>query len=235
MSHSSYIGGELELFEKATNWKSYWFGFVSAYVRGDVLEVGAGIGANTQLLSGGEFGHWVCVEPDASLLAQIPKRVRSHERHVFVVGTLLDLDPEWQFDTVLYIDVMEHIPDDGDELRRAAARLKTDGTLIILSPAHQWLFSPFDEAIGHYRRYTKKSLTSEMPEVLRLERLMYLDCAGLFASLMNRIVLNRSMPTERQILTWDRLLVPISVRFDAIFGYRIGKSVLGIWRRQASD
>jgi hypothetical protein len=40
------------------------------------------------------------------------------------------------------------------------------------------------------------------------------------------------MPTERQILTWDRLLVPVSHAIDPLFGYSIGKSVLGVWRRE---
>ena len=75
-----------------------------------------------------------------------------------VAGTLSDLGPDQQFDGIFYMDVLEHIEADGAELARAAGHLKPNGVLAILSPALPWLFTPFDKAIGHYRRYTKNSL-----------------------------------------------------------------------------
>ena len=59
----------------------------------------------------------------------------------------------------------------------------------------------------------------------------YLDSAGMLASAANRMLLKSAMPTERQILTWDRLLVPASRAIDPLFAGRVGKSVLGVWRR----
>jgi len=58
-----------------------------------------------------------------------------------------------------------------------------------------------------------------------------LDAAGMLASAGNRLLLRSAMPTERQILTWDRLLVPVSRLIDPIFAGRVGKNVLGIWRK----
>lgn len=66
---------------------------------------------------------------------------------------------------------------------------------------------------------------------LRVEQLVYMDAAGMLASAANRLLLRSAMPTERQILTWDRLLVPVSRRIDPVFAGRVGKSVLGIWRK----
>ena len=82
----------------------------------------------------------------------------------------------------------------------------------MLSPAHPFLFTPFDAAIGHFRRYTRASLHRAAPATLSLEKLVYLDAAGMLASAGNRLLLRSAMPTERQILTWDRLLVPVSRR-----------------------
>jgi hypothetical protein len=115
-------------------------------------------------------------------------------------------------------------------MARAAARLNPGGTVIVLSPAHPFLFTPFDTAIGHFRRYTRNSLQSAAPETLQVEKLIYLDAAGMLASAANRLLLQSAMPTEGQILTWDRMLVPVSRVIDPIFGGRVGKSVLGIWR-----
>jgi SAM-dependent methyltransferase len=228
-SEFKYAGSELELFEKARNWKAYWRAQIAGFVRGEVLEVGAGIGANTLTLADLTFQRWTCLEPDAALAARI--ELPSGGRHRSAVGTVHDLPAEAKFDAILYIDVLEHIEDDRGEMLRAAARLKPGGALIVLAPAHPFLFTPFDAAIGHFRRYTRASLHEAAPATLRLEKLVYLDAAGMLASAGNRMLLRSAMPTERQILTWDRLLVPISRLMDPIFAGRVGKSVLGIWRK----
>ena len=229
-----YAGSELELFEKARNWKAYWRAQITGFVRGEVLEVGAGIGANTLTLAGLEYQRWTCLEPDAALAARI--ELPAGGRHEPAVGTIETLPAEAKFDAILYIDVLEHIEDDRAEMARAAARLKPGGALIVLAPAHPFLFTPFDRAIGHFRRYTRASLAASLqdaaPATLSVEKLVYLDAAGMLASAANRLLLQSSMPTERQILTWDRLLVPVSRLIDPIFAGRVGKSVLGIWRQR---
>jgi SAM-dependent methyltransferase len=230
-SEFKYAGSELDLFEKARNWKAYWRAQIAGFVCGDVLEVGAGIGANTLTLTGLNYTRWTCLEPDTALAARI--ELPPGGRHLSAVGTIDDLPPETKFDAILYIDVLEHIEDDRGEMARAAARLNPAGVVIVLSPAHPFLFTPFDQAIGHFRRYTRASLHEAAPATLRLEKLVYLDAAGLLASAANRLLLQSAMPTERQILTWDRMLVPVSRLIDPLFAGRLGKSVLGIWRKPA--
>ena len=138
-----------------------------------------------------------------------------------------------RFDTILYMDVLEHIADDRAELARAADQLRHGGHLIVLAPAHQWLFTPFDEAIGHYRRYTKSTLRAAAPDGLTLARLVYLDSIGMLASLGNRLVLKSSMPSPGQIALWDRLMVPLSRVADPFLGYSLGKSVLAVWKKSS--
>src|SRR5947207_14029173 len=114
-SEFKYAGSELDLFEKARNWKAYWRSQIAGFVRGDVLEVGAGIGANTLALAGLDFERWTCLEPDAALAARITLPPRG--RHKAVAGTIDDLTPaEAKFDAILYIDVLEHIEDDRRQL-----------------------------------------------------------------------------------------------------------------------
>ena len=145
-------------------------------------------------------------------------------------GTVRGLQGEPGFDAILYIDVLEHIADDAAELAAAARLLRPGGALIVLAPAHPWLYSPFDRAIGHHRRYTRRSLARIAPPGLRRLVLRYLDSVGLLASAGNRFLLRRSLPTPRDIARWDGLMVPISRRLDAWLAFRVGKSVLGVWR-----
>src|SRR5262249_40290582 len=102
-----------------------------------------------------------------------------------------------------------------------------------LVPAHQWLYTPFDRAVGHYRRYTIDRFHSITPTTLRLESARYLDSVGLIASLGNRMLLGQSVPTAGQIAFWDKVMVRISKVLDPAFGYRLGKSLVGIWRKCA--
>jgi SAM-dependent methyltransferase len=232
VSEFKYAGSELDLFAAACNWKSYWSQQIRPFLKGEILEVGAGIGSNTQFLDPGT-GRWVCLEPDPQLAAQLIKKfseTKSRRTCETVCGTLQALTVD-QFDTIIYIDVLEHIENDREELNNAAKHLRRGGHLIVLSPAHQRLFTPFDAAIGHFRRYDIPMLRSITPETLRLERIRYLDCAGLLASTANLLFLRQSMPTKAQLRFWDHWIVPVSRELDRFFLYSIGKSILAVWRR----
>lgn len=228
-----YVGSELVLFSEALHWKNYWSQRLRAYIRGDALEVGAGIGSNTRFMRHFTSGRWVCLEPDAEMSLQLEKRIRSErklQRVESVCGTVRSLALEAQFETILYIDVLEHVEDDADELRMAAARLRPGGRIIVLSPAHQFLFTPFDAEIGHFRRYSRRSLRKISPPNLDLEALFYLDACGIALSTANRLLLRQSMPTRAQIGVWDKWVIPVSRVLDPILGYSLGKSIVGVWR-----
>ena len=236
MSEIEYIGTELELFAAARNWKRYLRDVMSPHFGGDVLEVGAGIGTTTRALSTGKESSWTCLEPDPSLSATLRQAVEDLPVAPRVVtGTLADLPAGDRFDAILYVDVLEHIEQDAAEVRLAAARLKPGGRLIILCPAHQSLFSPFDKQIGHFRRYDATMMRALTAPGLTLRKVRYLDSAGYLLSLGNRLLLRASMPTAGQILTWDRLFVPISRLTDVLTAGRVGKSVLAIWVSTAGE
>ena len=100
----------------------------------------------------------------------------------------------------------------------------------MLAPAHPFLFSRFDAAIGHYRRYDPADLAALTPPGCRLEACFMLDCAGFFASVANAVLLAAALPSPRQIAVWDRVLVPISRSLDRATGHKFGKTVVAVWR-----
>lgn len=234
MSSYTYEGSELSLFATAVTWKGYLRQQIAPFIGTQVLEVGAGLGGTTRLFVADTVRRWVCLEPDALLAARITDAVAHKLLPAcceVAVGTLRDLGPEPQFDTILYIDVLEHIEGDAAEASEAVRRLVPGGNLIVLSPAHQWLFSPFDKAVGHFRRYDRATLEAAMPANLSRQALVYLDSVGMLANGVNRLMLRSSMPTASQIALWDRVIVPVSKVLDPVFGYRLGKSILGVWRK----
>ena len=234
MSDFSYVGHELDLFQHAVNWKTYYAKRLRPYIGGDVLEVGAGLGGTSRFLCHEGQRSWTCLEPDAGLAARLTAALSAQPLPVptrVVCGTLDDLTAADVFDTLLYIDVLEHIEDDRSELVRSARRVRPGGHVIVLSPAHQWLFSPFDKAIGHYRRYTARVLAHAAPSELRLVRAFYLDSVGMMMSLANRALLRAQYPTVSQIRVWDSLMIPVSRLLDPILRYRAGKTVVAVWAK----
>jgi hypothetical protein len=94
-----------------------------------------------------------------------------------------------------------------------------------------FLYSPFDRAIGHFRRYSKATLSAAGRAPLVRERLFMLDSAGMLASLANRLLLRQTLPTQKQIAFWNDRLIPISTMIDPWLGYAWGKTIVGIWKK----
>jgi SAM-dependent methyltransferase len=230
----SYVGSELELFADAINWKRYFRSAFADRLVGDVLEVGAGIGETARHLIDGRQRSWLCLEPDEALASKLRHWAASGTitpRPEVQIGTTADIDAQSRFDTILYIDVLEHIEDDRAEMARAASLLSPRGTVIVLSPAFQLLFSEFDRSLGHYRRYTRASLAAVMPPSLRKVRLKYFDAVGFMASLANRALLRQDLPTKQQIALWDRVMIPASRIVDPLLAHGFGRSVIAVYER----
>ncbi len=232
--HHPYGDSQLDVFALASNWKAYFRRLLEGYIGREVLEVGAGIGETTKVLCRGERARWVCLEPDPEQAERIRALAREGQLPgccEVAAGTVAELAGRGEFDTVLYIDVLEHIEGDREEAATAARLLRPGGHLVVLSPAHPGLYTEFDAAVGHHRRYTKESLAAVAPPGLRLRELFYVDSVGAIASAGNRYLLRSGRPSSRQVLFWDRVLIPLSRVFDPVFGYRVGKSIIGVWQK----
>jgi len=234
MQEIVYQGNELQLFQHATVWKNYFGSFIKPYLKGNILEVGAGIGSTTLQLCDGSQTEWICLEPDPVLFSQLEKNISTGTLPsccIAIKGVITDLSPEKKFNVVIYIDVIEHIENDVAELRRVQDYLAPGGYLIILVPAHQFVYNQFDKSIGHYRRYNKKMLRKAVPQSLQLKRIIYLDSVGLLASIANKYSLKQNYPTMKQISFWDKVMVRISKFTDFLINYQTGKSLIAIWQK----
>lgn len=230
-----YIGEELDLFSHATHWKNYYGSIVKPYLGNKVLEVGAGLGSTTETLCDGTQKEWVCVEPDPALGNQIVDKLNKGSLPKccrYIQGTVDNIQDK-DFDSALYIDVIEHIENDKEELEKSASRLKPGGYLIILVPAHNFLYSEFDKKIGHFRRYNKKMLKAVNPQNIEIIQLKYLDSLGCVSSYANKLLLKQSYPTLKQVKFWDNFIVPTSRNFlDKVLFNTVGKSVLLIGKKK---
>ncbi len=230
-----YPGKELELFKEAINWKNYLKSHLTKYITGNVLEVGAGIGESTRILYNSKVEHWTCLEPDNNFVRTISNKIVNSSLPStcsVIRGTVNDLPlNNGSFDTVLYIDVLEHILKEEEEVKYAKELIKVNGYLVILAPAFNTLYTEFDNAVGHYRRYTKKTLAKIIPVEMKKESLYYIESMGVVVSFANKIFMKQRIPTAKQVYIWDKYIVTISKILDRIIFYQWGKSLIGIWKK----
>lgn len=230
---SDYVGDELELFKNATNWKNYFSKKIGEYIQGDVLEVGSGIGINTKYMFNTSVNvtSWTLVEPDTILASQIEANTENINlpKKKIINGTIQSVGNK-KFDTIIYIDVLEHIEDSRKEIELIKAHLKSNGHAIILVPAFNFMYNAFDKQIGHYRRYDKKLLKDELNYQLPIVELFYLDSIGFFASLLNKYILKKELPSTKNIWVWDKIMIPLSKISDICFFRSFGKSLIGIFK-----
>ncbi len=140
-------------------------------VSGPVLEVGCGNGANLGMLEA--FGQITAVEPDDG------DRARAAARGIGDVlpGSLPDgLAVDGPFGIVLALDVIEHVEDDLASVIAMRGLLGPGGHLVLTVPAYPWLWSNHDRVNGHFRRYTRRTLSTLLARAdMRIERLSYFN------------------------------------------------------------
>ncbi len=124
----------------------------------DILEVGSGTGANLDLLA--QFGSVTGLEMSEAAIAFATLRARALRDVTLHQGMcphdLVRIDKK--FDLICLFDVLEHIEDDVETLRRLSQLLKPGGRLMLTVPAYQWMWGPHDVQLHHRRRYSKGSL-----------------------------------------------------------------------------
>ena len=224
-----YQGLELENFDKAVIWRKYIYLLIKKYVSNDVLEVGAGIGSFTKNYRK-KIRNLTLSEIDDSNFNFLTKKFKD-KNNIKVINSFTGQISE-TFNTILHLNVLEHIEKDVEEINQALKKLKPNGHLIILVPAHNELYGKFDKAIGHIKRYKIdffKSLKLDNAEVMEL---YYLDSLGYFLYYLNKIFFKEEIyPTKLKIFLWDKLFTPFSMILDKLLYYKFGKNVMCVIKK----
>ena len=131
------------------------------------------------------------------------------------------------YDSILYLDVLEHIENDHQEIIKAFNSLKDGGKLIINVPAFQHLYSNFDKDVKHFRRYSKKTLLNLIKNLNYLSyELKYYDSLGYILSLMSKLFTkNYKNNFNKKIKLWNSL-IPLSKILDTLIFHIFGKSLI---------
>ena len=223
-----YPGAELDSFDKAVIWGKYIFLKIKKFIKGDTLEVGAGIGSFTNNYK--NISNQITLSEVDEDNFRVLKEKFKNTNYRFSNRTTKNIDTN--FDTIMYLNVLEHIKEDYEEIKNAFEKLNNDGHLIILVPAHNRLYSKFDKAVGHFRRYEKDFFKNINIENAKLEQLIYLDSLGYFLYYLNRIFFKEEIyPSKLKIFIWDKIFTPLSYILDKILMYKFGKNILYVIKK----
>ena len=225
ISEFNYVGSELHLFSKVKNWKKYIFSEVEKYLPANLvsIEIGSGIGSNSNYIA--ELSsEYIGIEPDARLL-ETAKSGDSKKNFLQGYSSIIPTLKINKSKAVFYIDVLEHIMEDGKELSDVDGYLSQGDYLVILVPAHMYLYSNFDLSVGHHRRYSRRTLLNILPSDFVVLENKELDSVGAFLSLLSKCLRMRDGVNTRSVAIWN-FLIPMSKFVDRLIMNRFGKSIL---------
>ena len=220
---------EFEALQLANNYRRAIIGEFADSLRGDVLEVGAGIGQNTAHLIGlPSVKRVVAVEPDPQFCVRFRENFPGQ---TLIPGTIDALQASTAWDTIVSINVLEHIADDDRELASYARLLAPrKGRLCLFVPARQEIYAPLDKDFGHHRRYSKAPLRASLERVgFQILQLHYFNLVGYFAWWFNFCILKKRHFNPLAVRIYDQIIFPPFHAFEQkLLRPSIGQSLIAI-------
>jgi len=226
-----YFGKDLEAMSFARNYHAWILAELAPYLGRAVAEVGAGTGSFSSLLLGTGLDSLDAFEPSRNMFPLLRETLAADPRARAVNGFFGPQTIDRHYDSVVYVNVLEHIEDDAAELVGARAALAPGGHLLVFVPALPWLYSELDRQVGHFRRYRKPALLDLVRDAgFTIVRQRYFDVAGVLPWYVNFTLLGNSIGGGGVSL-YDRLVVPVMRVVESFVAPPIGKNVLLVARR----
>lgn len=220
-----------EQMQKATNYNQWTFEQFEKYIKGEVLEVGCGVGSFTKLITEqSKFDSLYCIDISAPAIDHIKKKEFKGKIRIECIDLI---DVKGHFDFIVCMNVMEHVEDDVDFFAKLLSLLKPEGILFHLVPSHDFLYSNFDKAAGHFRRYTKEMMNElKLPDNVNLVKQYYFNPVGAIGYwvVYKALKSGNINDTEGEIGMFDKYIVPFSKKFLPLSN-PIGISLISIFKK----
>ena len=218
-----------EHFDDATLHINYCLSFIKKYLGEEILEVGGGCGSFTKIYYDKKIKNLTITEVDKKNLNSLKKHFKKYRNISITSKHINKIDKK--FDTIIYLHVLEHIKNDKKEIFEATKKLKKNGHLIFIVPAHQKMYSRLDKLVGHHRRYEINFFKKQFL-LLKLLDLRFLDSMGYILYYLNKIFFKKEKyPSKLKIFIWDKIFTPLSFIIDFITIYKFGKCILAIYKK----
>lgn len=204
------IGEETLRIMETAGWYNHWFfSMVEPDIKGEILEIGAGMGTFTRRLA--RLGRVTAIEINPTLIKRLEK-IKGLEAGFGDIERGKYFFKNKRFDSVICLNVLEHIKEDKEALSNMNKLLKTGGRLTLLAPAHQAAFGSLDKNLGHFRRYSKKQLLKKLVNSgFEVSKLRFLNWPGAIGWFINARILKRKLLPKNQLSIFDKLARPFLI------------------------
>jgi SAM-dependent methyltransferase len=215
--------------EAAPNHLRWIADLVSPHLGRRVLEVGAGLGAITEHIAAGR--HVVASDVSDECVHALRERFDGAGDVRVLQADLRTWEPDEAFDSVLMVNVLEHIEDDAGALASLSRFVEPGGTVVVYVPALNGLFGAWDRKVGHFRRYSKWRLTEVMREAgLDVRFMRYANVLAIPGWLAFTNLARGDATGDHSLPLWDRYAVPVSRAIESRVPVPLGTNLLGVGR-----
>ncbi len=235
MPPTEYIVQDQERMHVARRYFRWQHQLAQQAIGSRILEVGCGVGNFTELLAHRELV--VAVDSEPACIQSLVENLGARRN---VMTAVMDItDPSFpelakhRFDSVVCLNVLEHVQDDRLALANLAAVLPEGGKLVLIVPAFQGLYGPIDVRLAHCRRYSKRGLADLASSVgFETSVSRYMNFIGFFAWWFNARVTKRTKQSSFQIALFDVLIVPWMSQIERFVEPPVGQSIFAILTKQ---
>jgi SAM-dependent methyltransferase len=213
-------------------YRRYQYELIAPHCGRSILEVGAGLGEFAEQFD--DVDRLVVTDVDPAAVAVMARRFAGRpevEVRRLELGRPPDL--EQPVASVVAINVLEHFDDDAGALRSLAAAVEVGGNVVLWVPGYQQLYGEFDRRVGHFRRYTPRSLTEVVRRAgLDVELVKPVNLLGGVAWWLTVRRGGTTSPDPRMVAVFDRCVVPVTKALERVVRVPFGQSVLCVARKR---
>jgi SAM-dependent methyltransferase len=236
LEHSDPTGFEtLEALSKADAFNQWLYDTIKRFAQGQILEIGSGIGnISAHLLKDQPTVTLTDLRPEYCRLLETKFAGHPHLQGIYEMDLALkDFNVKnsgllEKFDTVIALNVVEHIEHDALAINNARQLLRKNGKLVILVPAGPWLYNSLDRELGHFKRYTKKGLNHLMESAgFSVQHSLYFNAAAIAGWWFSGHMLREKIITSNKLNLYNQL-VPLFRMADWFVAPFTGVSVISV-------
>lgn len=231
-----YPGRELEAMAEAENYHRWIIGRFAPYLGQHLVEVGAGLGSFSELiLEYHKCETLALVEPSGDMYERLRAKATQLASENTQVSTyqssFMEAAPQIRTsqppDSIIYVNVLEHIEHDELELQAIQETLTPGGRVFLFVPALSWLYGAFDVRVGHFRRYTKRGLEEKLQKAgFKVLLSSYFDSVGIAPWWVKYCLLKSETMAPASVKFYDRFVVPALSRVEGFVSPPLGKNVI---------